>query len=107
MTYRTDDGLVKPEWLRTRKAAEERNGTFPAQDFRAEEKTLRPCQRLEIDEWELDVTSIMAEGGFLEDLAGKKKLTFDRKRARGKLTVTFCRETRCGVAWAVQTTRPQ
>lgn len=107
MTYRSDDGLVKPEWLRPRTAAEERNGTFPTQDSRAKEKSLRRCQRLEIDEWEIDVRSIMAEGGFRENPAGKKKYQFNKNNELGKLTAVMCRETRCVVAWAVQTTRPE
>jgi len=63
----------------------------------------RPMQRVEFDEWEADVMSLMAEGGMLAHLTEeeKKKLGLDKKKARWWVTVAICCATRCIVGMVI------
>ncbi|MBE9640577.1 Mu transposase C-terminal domain-containing protein [Salipiger mangrovisoli] len=63
----------------------------------------RPMQRIEFDEWESDVMSLMAEGGLLEHLTldEKRALGLDKKAARWWVTVAICCATRCIVGMVI------
>lgn len=66
----------------------------------------RPMQRVEFDEWEADVISLMAEGGLFHHLTDeeKKKLGLDKKKARWWITVAICCATRCIVGMVISRT---
>lgn len=98
MNYRTNGGLVKPEWLQTTcKTAEGRRENLSAEARLESQKTIQPMQRVEFDDWVVDVTALMSEEGFPEHLGGRKKrkLRFDKKRALRTVTAVICRKTRC------------
>jgi putative transposase len=66
----------------------------------------RPMQRVEFDEWETDVISLMAEGGLQDYLTveEKKALGLDKKKARWWITVAICCATRCIVGMVISRT---
>lgn len=63
-------------------------------------QTTRPLERVEIDEWKIDLMSIFAENDVLDDLTEeeKKALGFGKKKFRWWVTVAICTTTRCILA---------
>ncbi|WP_175550328.1 Mu transposase C-terminal domain-containing protein [Palleronia salina] len=60
----------------------------------------RPLERVEIDEWTIDLISLFAKSGILEHLTKEEKelLGLNKKKIRWILTVAICAATRCIVA---------
>ncbi|MFC0200364.1 Mu transposase C-terminal domain-containing protein [Paracoccus rhizosphaerae] len=60
----------------------------------------RPLQRVEIDEWDIDILALLADAGVLEHLTDEERLAFklSGKKVRWKLTVAICATTRCILA---------
>lgn len=57
----------------------------------------RPLERVEIDEWKVDLMSILAKIGLLEHLSEQEKadLGYGKKKLRWMLTVAICATTQC------------
>lgn len=57
----------------------------------------RPLQRVELDEWRVDLVSLMSESGLLHHLSEdeRARLGLDRTKSRWWLTVAICATTRC------------
>lgn len=60
----------------------------------------RPLQRVEIDEWDIDLITLLAETGVLEWFSDDERATLGLagKKVRWKLTVAMCATTRCILA---------
>jgi putative transposase len=60
----------------------------------------RPLERVEIDEWTIDLVSLVAEGGLTHHLtdAEKEALGLGKKKFRWKVSVAMCATTRCILA---------
>lgn len=61
----------------------------------------RPLQRVEIDEWDVDILALLADAGLLEHLSDEERHAFKfagKKTVRWKLTVAICATTRCILA---------
>lgn len=60
----------------------------------------RPLERVEMDEWTIDLFSICAEGNLVQHLTEEEKraLGLHKKKIRWKVTVAICATTRCIVA---------
>ncbi|WP_340110571.1 Mu transposase C-terminal domain-containing protein [Pikeienuella sp. HZG-20] len=60
----------------------------------------RPLERVEMDEWTIDLQALMAQTGILDHLTEeeKDKLGLNRKKIRWSVTVAICAATRCIVA---------
>lgn len=66
----------------------------------------RPLERVEIDEWTIDLVSFLAQAGILDHLTEeeKEKLGLNKKKIRWFLTVAICAATRCIVAMRLSRT---
>ena len=66
----------------------------------------RPLQRVEIDEWDVDLITWLAEAGLLEWFSDdeRKVLGLTGKKVRWKLTVAICATTRCILAMVMTPT---
>lgn len=66
----------------------------------------RPLERVEIDEWTVDLVALCAQVGLLDHLTDeeKKALGLNKKKARWILTVAICATTRCIVAMRLSRT---
>lgn len=66
----------------------------------------RPLERVEVDEWVINLVAFCAQNGLLEHLTEqeKKLLNLHRKKARWILTVAICAATRCIVAMRLSRT---
>lgn len=66
----------------------------------------RPLERVEIDEWTIDLVALCAQIGLLNHLSDeeKKTLGLHKKKARWILTVAICARTRCIVAMRLSRT---
>ena len=60
----------------------------------------RPLQRVEIDEWDIDLIALLAETGVLEWFSDDERVALGLagKKVRWKLTVAMCATTRCILA---------
>lgn len=60
----------------------------------------RPLERVEIDEWDIDLLTILADTGLLEWFSDdeRKALGLNKRKVRWKLTVAICATTRCILA---------
>lgn len=61
----------------------------------------RPLQRVEIDEWDIDLLSVLSDAGLLEGFTEEERKIFGlggKKPVRWKLTVAICATTRCILA---------
>ncbi|MGR3510104.1 MAG: Mu transposase C-terminal domain-containing protein [Sulfitobacter sp.] len=66
----------------------------------------RPLERVEIDEWTIDLVSIFAPTGIFDHLTEEEKdlLGFNKKKIRWTLTVAICAATRCILAMRLSRT---
>ncbi|MBD9529697.1 DDE-type integrase/transposase/recombinase [Paracoccus sp. PAR01] len=66
----------------------------------------RPLQRVEIDEWDVDILSLLANADLLKWFSEdeRKKLGLTGKTVRWKLTVAICATTRCILAMVMTPT---
>ncbi|TJZ76895.1 Mu transposase C-terminal domain-containing protein [Paracoccus hibiscisoli] len=61
----------------------------------------RPLQRVEIDEWDIDLLFVLSDAGLLEGFTEEERKIFGlvgKKPVRWKLTVAICATTRCILA---------
>ncbi|WP_108500941.1 Mu transposase C-terminal domain-containing protein [Paracoccus indicus] len=61
----------------------------------------RPLQRVELDEWDIDLLSVLSDAGLLEGFTDEERKIFGlggKKPVRWKLTVAICATTRCILA---------
>lgn len=60
----------------------------------------RPLQRVEIDEWDVDIPTLLATSGLLQLFSPeeRKALGLEGRKVRWKLTVAICATTRCILA---------
>ncbi|MBN2906680.1 MAG: DDE-type integrase/transposase/recombinase [Rhodobacteraceae bacterium] len=63
----------------------------------------RPMQRIEIDEWTVNVATLMAETGMLHWMTDEEKARFglNRQKDRWKITTAICVRTRCIVGMVI------
>lgn len=66
----------------------------------------RPLERVEIDEWTIDLVSFLAQTGILDHFTEeeKKELGLNKKKIRWFVTVAICAATRCIVAMRLSRT---
>lgn len=63
----------------------------------------RPLQRVEIDEWQIDLITLMKDSGMFDLLTDEERaaMGLDKKKARWWITVAICCTTAASCPWCL------